>query len=245
MNAPHVIWPQSWRRLSLLLTLAVLVGTSLLAPPAAAQEQLAAGNRGVDRNMEKVASRIYREALKFYYDRAYWKAAREFIILLDYYPAFSQADAVLANLGECLYSMDMFRSSHKMFRFLVTKFPKSEHVAQGLYGLQRIQYQAENYAESLKVYEAILAKYPHTEVIDGVHYFAGMAYFHEHDYDKSIAILSKVGSRSEFYDFSLYTIGLSHLKKKASTTPCPLCASWSACRFSAQSSSASSRSMHT
>lgn len=191
----------------------------------AAQEKQASETRVSDRNMEKVAARIYRDALKFYNERAYWKAAREFIILLDYYPSFSQADGVLCNLGECLYSMDMFKSSHKMFRFLVTKFPQSEYVAQGLHGLQRIQYQAENYPESIKVYNAILSTYPGSKVEDGVHYFAGMAYFHEHDYDNTIAVLEKVGSRSEFYDYSLYTIGLSHLKKKASTTPCRLCVS--------------------
>lgn len=190
-----------------------------------AQEKQASETRVSDRNMEKVAARIYRDALKFYDERAYWKAAREFIILLDYYPSFSQADGVLCNLGECLYSMDMFKSSHKMFRFLVTKFPQSEYVAQGLHGLQRIQYQAENYPESIKVYNAILSTYPGSKVEDGVHYFAGMAYFHEHDYENTIAVLEKVGSRSEFYDYSLYTIGLSHLKKKASTTPCRLCVS--------------------
>ncbi len=169
----------------------------------------------VDRNMERVAQRIYRSAQQFYFDRAYWKAARELIILLDYYPAFTQADGVLCHLGESLYSMDMFNSSHKMFRFLVTKFPNSAYVAQGLYGLQRIQYQAENFAESLKIYDAIAAKYPKSDLMDGVHYFGGMSYFHQHDYDVAAEMLARVGSRSEFYDFGLYTIGLCHLKKKA------------------------------
>ncbi len=170
--------------------------------------------RGVDRNMERVAQRLYKSALKFYYDRAYWKAARELIILLDYYPSFSDADGVLCHLGESLYSMDMFKSSHKMFRFLVTKFPQSEYVPQGLYGLQRIQYQAENYAESLKIYDALVANYPNTDLMNGIHYFGGMAYFHLHNYDKAIAILSQIGSRSEYYDYGLYTIGLAQLKKK-------------------------------
>ena len=84
--------------------------------------------RSVDRNMERVAQRLYKSALKFYQDRAYWKAARELIILLDYYPSFSDADGVLCHLGESLYSMDMYKSSHKMFRFLVTKFPQSKLV---------------------------------------------------------------------------------------------------------------------
>lgn len=225
MNYLRYNWQGHILRLPITLMISAVCSFGGFFSSTAAQEKLASETRVSDRNMEKVAARIYRDALKFYNERAYWKAAREFIILLDYYPSFSQADGVLCNLGECLYSMDMFKSSHKMFRFLVTKFPQSEYVAQGLHGLQRIQYQAENYPESIKVYNAILSTYPGSKVEDGVHYFAGMAYFHEHDYDNTIAVLEKVGSRSEFYDYSLYTIGLSHLKKKASTTPCRLCVS--------------------
>ena len=176
-----------------------------------------------DRNMEKVALRLYKSSLKFYYERAYWKAARELIILLDYYPAFSQADGVLYHLGECLYSMEMLKSSHKMFRFLVTKFPDSEYLVYGLYGLQRIQYQMESYEESLKIYSAILANYPKSGPIDGIYYFGGMAQFHQNDYDAAIETLGKVSSRSEYFDHSLYTVGLSHLKKKASTRLWQLC----------------------
>jgi len=175
--------------------------------------------------MEKVAGRLYKSAIKFYYDRDYWKAARELIILLDYYPAFSQADGVLCHLGECLYSMDMLKSSHKMFRFLVTRFPKSEYVVQGLYGLQRIQYQAQNYAESLKIYKAIINKYPNTDLMDGIYYYGGMAYFHQRDYDNAIATLKGVRTRSEFFDYSLYTVGLAYLKKKVSTRRWRRCAS--------------------
>lgn len=225
MNHLRYNWQGHILRLPITLMISAVCSFGGFFSPTAAQEKPASETRVSDRNMEKVAARIYRDALKFYNERAYWKAAREFIILLDYYPSFSQADGVLCHLGECLYSMDMFKSSHKMFRFLVTKFPQSEYVAQGLHGLQRIQYQAENYPESIKVYNAILTTYPGSRVEDGVHYFAGMAYFHEHDYDNAVTVLEKVGSRSEFYDFSLYTIGLAHLKKKASTTPCRLCVS--------------------
>ncbi|KAA0227769.1 hypothetical protein EDS67_14440 [candidate division KSB1 bacterium] len=225
MNHLRYNWQGHILRLPIPLMISAVCSFGGFFSSTVAQEKQASETRVSDRNMEKVAARIYRDALKFYDERAYWKAAREFIILLDYYPSFSQADGVLCNLGECLYSMDMFKSSHKMFRFLVTKFPQSEYVAQGLHGLQRIQYQAENYPESIKVYNAILSTYPGSKVEDGVHYFAGMAYFHEHDYENTIAVLEKVGSRSEFYDYSLYTIGLSHLKKKASTTPCRLCVS--------------------
>src|SRR5262245_10691566 len=189
-----------------------VLGHALPAPKHAAPATI---ERTVDRNMEKVAQRIYRNAQQFYFDRAYWKAARELIILLDYYPAFKQADGVLCHLGESLYSMDMFNSSHKMFRFLVTKFPESEFVPQGLFGLQRIQYQAENHEQSLKIHDAFVAKYPDSGLLDGVHYFGGMSQFHRRDYDSAMELLAKIGTRSEYYDYGLYTIGLCQLKKKA------------------------------
>ena len=196
-----------------------------LAQSSASQDKTSTSRRAVDRNMEKVALRLYKSALKFYFERAYWKAARELIILLDYYPAFGEADGVLCHLGECLYSMGMFKSSHKMFRFLVTKFPQSEYVAQGLHGLQRIQYQAENYQESLKIHDALARNYQKSDLMDGINYFGGMAHYHLHDYDNAVATMEKIGSRSEFYDYGLYATGLAHLKKKASTAHWPPCAS--------------------
>ena len=182
----------------------------------------------VDKNMEKVASRLYKGSLKYYQDREFWKAARELIILLDYYPQFSDADGVLAHLGECMYAMEMYKSASKMFRFLLKKYPESQYVAQGLYGLQRIHYQTENHDESIRIYHGILQGYPKTDLLDGINYFGGMAYFHKHDYDNAIASLGKVRSRSEFFDYSLYTVGLSYLKsrkKKVSTNLCMPCAS--------------------
>ncbi|MCG3120008.1 MAG: hypothetical protein ALAOOOJD_02572 [bacterium] len=178
-----------------------------------------------DRNMDRAAARLYQNALKNYEEKAYWKAARELIILLDYYPAFSQADGVLYHLGESMYQMTMYKSSAKMFRFLLTKYPLSKYAGGALYGLQRISYQTENYAECLKIFSGIVAKFADDEIIDGARYYAGMSYFSQRDYDNSITTLSKVRTRSEYFDHSLYTVGLAYLKKKWSTRRSPRCAS--------------------
>jgi len=174
-----------------------------------------------DHNMDKAAQRLYRNALKYYDEKANWKAARELIILLDYYPAFSQADGVLHHLGESMYQMAMYKSSAKMFRFLLTKYPQSKYVAQALYGLQRISYQTENYAECLKIFSGIVGKFSDDDIVDGARYYAGMSYYNQRDYDNAITALSKVRSRSEYFDHSLYTVGLAYLKKKWSTRPLP------------------------
>jgi len=172
-----------------------------------------------DRNMDRAALRLYQNALKYYDEKAHWKAAREFIVLLDYYPSFSQADGVLYHLGESMYQMTMYKSAAKMFRFLLTKYPQSEYVAGALYGLQRISYQTDNHPEGLKIFSGIVAKFGEDDVIDGARYYAGMAYFNQRDYDNAIATLSKVRARSEYFDHSLYAVGLAHLKKKRSTRP--------------------------
>jgi TolA-binding protein len=180
----------------------------------------------LDPNMDKAAARLYRNALKLYDEKAYWKSARELIILLDYYPAFSQADGVLYHLGESMYQMAMYKSSAKMQRFLLTKYPQSGYLAEAFYGLQRILYQTENYSESLKIYSGIAARFGDDDIIDGARYYAGMSYYHQRDYDNAIATLSKVRARSEYFDHSLYTVGLSYLKKKWLTrlsSPCANC----------------------
>jgi TolA-binding protein len=204
------------------------------AEPERTPEQL------LDHDMDKAVARLYRSALKYYDEKAHWKAARELIILLDYYPAFSQADGVLCHLGESMYQMTMYKSAAKMFRFLITKYPHSKYLPQALFGLQRIYYQTEDYSESLKIFSGIAARFPDDDVIDGARYHAGMAYYHQRDYDNTITALNKVRARSEYFDHSLYTVGLAYLKKKWSTRPWPLSASCSACRLSGPSSVKSS-----
>jgi TolA-binding protein len=184
----------------------------------------------LDRDMDRAASRLYRNALKHYHEKAYWKSARELIILLDYYPAFSQADGVLCYLGESMYEMTMYKSAAKMFRYLLTKYPQSEYAGQALYGIQRIYYQTTDYAESMKIFSSVATRFPESDIIDGARYHAGMAQYHQRDYDNAISTLSKVRARSPYFDHSLYTIGLAYLKKKWLTRPWPPCASCSACR---------------
>ncbi len=212
-------------------TLTSLTGSSSLCwSQEKAAEQERTPEQLLDHDMDKAAARLYRSALKLYDEKAYWKAARELIILLDYYPAFSQADGVLCHLGESMCEMTMYKSAAKMFRFLLTKYPQSKYLPRALFGLQRIYYQTENYGESLKIFSGILSRFPDDDIIDGARYHAGMAYYHQRDYDNTIATLNKVRARSEYFDHSLYTVGLAYLKKKWSTRPLPRCASCSPCR---------------
>jgi tetratricopeptide (TPR) repeat protein len=168
-----------------------------------------------DRELERAASRLYDGALKYYKAEAYWKAARELITILDYYPAYSKIDGVLMHLGESLYSMRMYDSASRMFRYVATKYPNSAHLGESLHGLQRIFYEAGDYVESLKIYNNLVDRAAGNPVIDGAHYYGGMAYFQLQSYDSTIVMLAKISPRSSYFDYGLYTAGLALLKKKA------------------------------
>jgi TolA-binding protein len=183
-----------------------------------------------DRELEKAAARLYEGALDYYQKAAYWKAARELITILDYYPAYSKIDGVLLHLGESLYNMHMYDSASRMYRYLATKYPNSRHLSQALEGLQRIHCLNGELEESLKIYQGIAARFPDNEIIDGAHYHAGMAYFQMQNYDSTIAAFGRISSRSQYFDYGLYTTGLALLKKKASTSRLPRFKNCSSCR---------------
>ncbi len=167
-----------------------------------------------DREMERAASRLYDGAMKYYKAESYWKASRELITILDFYPAFSEIDGVLMHLGESLYNMRMYDSASRMFRYLATKYPNSAHLAEALHGLQRVNYQSGDLIESLKIYNGFAPKFASEDIIDGAHYFGGMAYFQMQNFDSTVTALSRISFRSKYYDYGLYTTGLALLKKK-------------------------------
>lgn len=171
-----------------------------------------------DRERERAASRLYDGALKYYKTEVYWKAARELITILDYYPAYSKIDGVLMHLGESLFNMQMYDSASRMFRYLATKYPNSAHLGEALHGLQRINYEAGDLEESQKIYHGIIARFGKSEIIDGAHYYGGMGYFQMQNYDSTTALMSRISSRSRYFDYGLYTTGLALLKKKTSTS---------------------------
>jgi len=186
---------------------------SLLAP--AGNDAAASIDEVQDRELERAASRLYDGALNYYKTEAYWKAARELITILDYYPAYSKIDGVLMHLGESLYNMHMLDSASRMFRYLATKYPNSVYLGEALQGLQRIYYETGDYEESLKIYNTIAGGFAEQEIVDGAHYFGGMAYFQMQNYDSTVAAMARISPRSRHFDFGLYTTGLALLKKKA------------------------------
>jgi len=167
-----------------------------------------------DRRMEKGAGKLLIEAVQKYNDGTFWHATRDLIFLLDYYPEFSKADEVAFYLADCLYEMDMYTSSQKMFRYLISNFPKTAKRPDALLGLQKIDYVTFRYDDSLQFHRGLTMRYKGHEALSGSYYYGGMTYFHQKEYEKAIKAFGKVKARSAYAEYALYTAGLCYLKRK-------------------------------
>ncbi len=170
--------------------------------------------RGKDRDIEKASLRIFQNAIEQYKNKEYWKAARELVIILDFYSEFSQIDGVVFYIGECLYKMNMYKSAERMYQYFVENFHGSNFTPRAYLGLQKIQYSAGGYEKSIQFYNRIVENYGDSKARDGAQYYCGMAYYHLQEFDPAIEALSQINNSSEFYDYGLYTTALSYLKKK-------------------------------
>lgn len=185
-----------------------------VSPHALAQAEKSAILQPQDGSLERIAMRLFRMAVEKFDDKAHWHSTRELIILLDFYPAFSKTDGVLYYLGANLYEMDMYKSASKIFRYLVTTYPQTEYLSKTLLSLQKLHYNTQELENSLNYFVGITSRFPDDGVLDASYYYGGMAYFHQKKYDDAIKALGRVRSRSDYYDYGLYTVGLCFLKKK-------------------------------
>lgn len=169
---------------------------------------------GKDRDMEKASVQMFRNSVELYKDKEYWKAARELIVILDFYNEFSQIDGVIFYIGECLYNMHMYKSAERMYKYLAENYGGSNYIPHALLGLQKIQYSAGIHENCIQIYNRIEDDYSKSKASDGARYYCGMSYYHMQEFEPAIAAFSKIDKRSEFYDYGLYTTALSFLKQK-------------------------------
>ncbi|MBN1155626.1 tetratricopeptide repeat protein [candidate division KSB1 bacterium] len=205
------------------ITVLCLVVTSILVPMliqrAYAQEY---DDRDDDKakksEMTRAAKQIYREAIDLYDRDMYWDSARDLVILMDYYPEFSEMDGVVYYLAECLYEEELTAASLKMFKYLLRKYPDSEYVSAALFGLEKSSYQEGNYKDTLTIYYRILQHLNNESIIDAARYFAGQSHYYLQNYDTAIDIFRQISTNSEYYDGALYTTALACLRKKSVST---------------------------
>lgn len=171
-------------------------------------------NREPDKDVVRAANQILREGIELYNEGAYWKSARELIILMDYYPEFERLDEVIYYIAQCLAEEDLPAAAIKMYNHLIKKYPKSPLNAASLLGLEKAYYRQRDYKLALSIYFTILKQKPNNnELLNAACYYAGLSHFNLKNYDMTINVLKKIDDRSSYYDCALYSTALSYLKK--------------------------------
>ena len=171
-------------------------------------------NQNYDQDMERAAIQILREGKELFNEGAYWKCARELIILLDYYSDFERTDEVIYYIGRCLFEEDLPASAVRMYKHLLNKYPASSFVPAALLGLEKAYYHQNDYKLALSIYFTILKQSPQDrELLNAAYYYAGQSHFHLKNYDMAINVFKKIDDASDFYDNALYTTALAYLKQ--------------------------------
>jgi len=196
---------------------------ALSATPLLAQTPDRAAQEALQRDLNRAADHIYKEAMRFMKKEQYWKATRELIVILDFHPQYPKLDAVVYQLGRALYEMDMLRAAERMFVYAADKYRDSRYLGDVLLGLQKVYYQQGDYAKSLRFYVALLKGFRHRDdLMSEGHYYGGQAYYHSRNYDIAEHAFARVDARSDYYPYALYSLGLTRLKKKTLTALLPL-----------------------
>jgi len=217
--------------LLILSIIGVLPGTSMAVKPVNAKsiaflknssnqdQSQTRKDQQFDREIKRAANQILRGSIELFNEEAYWKCARELIILLDYYSDYERIDEVIYYLAQCLFEEDLPISAIRMYKHLLKKYPQSSFVPATLLGLEKTYYHQKNFKLALSVYFTILKKSPQDkELLNAACYYAGLSHFHLKNYDMAINVLKKTDDHSDYYDNALYTTALSNLKKSNVST---------------------------
>ncbi|MCI0511617.1 tetratricopeptide repeat protein [candidate division KSB1 bacterium] len=185
-----------------------------------------------NRELQKLADKVYQSGIKLFRTGAYWKATQELIVIIDYYPQFRQIDGVYYYVAESLSELELHQPAIRTYNWLILKYPDSEFAPRALLGLQKIAFRQSDYQKSLTYYYSILKKYSESAALDASRYYAGQSLYNLKKWDQAILLLKRIDAQSAFYDYALYTISQSMLKKKESVKRSTTCWNWYACRLS-------------
>ncbi len=193
-----------WIFLVLFFSLSTVAGAGFSQPGARTREEL-----------DRAATKVYKAALNQMAAGDYWKAAQNLIIITDYYGTYQNMDAVLYQLGTCMFKMDLYTAAERIFVYLIKNYLDSPYVSNALYGLERVYYADKRYNKALTYFQVIQDRFPQMNEMDGALYYAGQSFFYTKDYTESLILLGKIHPKSSFSGYAWYTMGLDYLKKKS------------------------------
>lgn len=168
----------------------------------------------MQKDLEKASDRLFWEAKRYYDQGLYWESARDLIVLLDFHSNYSKIDQVVIFLADCLYEIGLDEGATRLYKHLIQKYIRSPYLPNALLGLQKIEYKRNDFGRSIEFYKAIVRGNPTEETLDASRYYAGLAFYKLKDYPRAIKILSNIDEKSPYYDYGLYSVGLSLLRLK-------------------------------
>jgi tetratricopeptide (TPR) repeat protein len=197
------------KNLFLKISFLVLIFTGTSAPVFAQTDYSDA-----ERDLEKASDKLYVQADRRFKDGKYWEAARDLIVLLDFYPRYSRIDEATYILADCLYEIGLNDGANKLYRHLVKNYVRSPYLPNALLGLQRVKYDQHDYVKSLEFFKVVDRTNPPEHIHDASRYIAGLCYQRLHEYSQAVTVLSAVSDNSPFYPYALYTLAINHLRLK-------------------------------
>lgn len=189
-----------------------IIALSFIGQDPSLAAPLVTNQNALEEDLEKFSEKLFKEAKRQYDLSEYWNCARDLIILMDFYPKFSQLDDTILTLGKCLYEMQLLEGASRMFKHLVVKYPRSSFIPGALLGLQKIEYEKADYVRCIEFYKVIQAGNSNRDVLDASRYFAGLSNYHLKDYAGAVTALSKIDENSDYYDHALYSAALALLR---------------------------------
>lgn len=204
-----------WKKFGGLIIAILILMFPVIAQPAGFDAMYDIGNDD-SREMQKLASSVYESALKMFNAGEYWDSIQELIVLIDYYPEFTEIDGVYFYVAEALSELEMNRPARQAYKWLIVKYAQSDFAPKALLGLEKIAFREKKYNSVLKYYYAILKKYSENKALTVARYYAGQSMYYLKKWDQAIIILKRINEKSEYFDYSLYTISLCMIKKKES-----------------------------
>jgi tetratricopeptide (TPR) repeat protein len=105
---------------------------------------------------------------------------------------------------------NMTAEAEKTLKVLAFETQSDSIAAEAWFRLEKLYYRQGRYQEALGAFNKIPAKVNPPSRQEAA-YLAGNAYLYLKEYLKAVEVLNKIGDKSEFYPFALYSSGLAYL----------------------------------
>ncbi len=146
---------------------------------------------------EYAAQAIYDQAVKFYEEKKYRKAANYFMTLAIDYPKSEKAPKSLIYAGQLFATIKDWDNSASAYKKYIDFFPNGEHIQDAYFGYGVALLQKGEYRKAARVFKELLDKYPDTKYAEKAYKNLGIALYSSNDAYGAVDALKKA---AEIYE---------------------------------------------